>query len=391
MAHRSSVRSAVGRTGIDVVDDTRRAGLAYSLAGIDGAADQAGRAEAVIGDDGLSVGPISVSFLDADGLRAADYRIEIDCWPAGRLTLDQLGRRFDTFLLELSRARNQARVRGLLAHGVTMPVTFAGALLDTTVRPADFQIYDTHVTVVPADADPYQIPMGALTVVAAQEEPPAVLLATGSTRTVVGRLARHRDAFLRAVTERRQTQARVLAELTGLSCFADGLAVPRSDVAAFDDLVRRFTAPDRAGHAARLLAAARGGDPRLGLVQLLDPDSEPVAGSTVLPQPWACFLLVPLGGLVVFEILAGPAAATYVFEGDPAAVGSCLQALHARRGPLALSDAEARLTPANPYRLALRRLEPLRWLRDATRARLVHNDGWDAALGQVIAELSPAP
>jgi hypothetical protein len=127
------------------------------------------------------------------------------------------------------------------------------------------------------------------------------------------------------------------------------------------------------------------------LVQLLDPDSEPVAGSTGLPQPWACFLLVPLGGLVVFEILAGPAAATYVFEGDPAAVGSCLQALHARRGPLALSDAEARLTPANPYRLALRRLEPLRRLRDATRARLVHNDGWDAALGQVIAELSPAP
>ena len=374
-----------------MVDDTRRAGLAYSLAGADRAGVQAGRAEAVIGDDGVSVGPVSLSFLDADALRAADYRIEIDCWPAGRLTLDQLGRRFDTFLLELSRARNQARVRGLLAHGVTMPVTFAGALLDTTVRPADFQIYNTHVTVVPADADPWQIPMGALTAVAVREEPPAVLLAAGSTRTVVGHLARHRDAFLRAVTERRQTQARVLAELTGLSCFADGLAVLRPDVAGFDDLVERFTAPDRAGCVARLLAAARGGEPRLGLVQLLDPDSEPVTGSTVLPEPWACFLLVPLGGLVVFEILAGPAAATYVFEGDPAVVGSCLQALHARRAPLALSDAEARLTPTNPYRLALRRLEPLRWLRAATRARLVHNDGWDAALQQIIAELPPAP
>jgi len=185
------------------------------------------------------------------------------------------------------------------------------------------------------------------------------------------------------VTERRQTQAGVLAELTGLSCFADGLAVPRAEVAGFDDLVRRFTAPDRAGCAARLLAAARGGEPRLGLVQLLDRDSEPATGSTALPEPWACFLLVPLGGLVVFEILAGPAAATYVFEGYPAVVGSRLQALHARRAPLALSDAEAQLTPANPYRLALRRLEPLRWLRGATRARLVHNDGWDAALQQV--------
>src|SRR5207248_3736454 len=243
MARPSSVRSAVSRTGTDVADDTRRAGLAYSLAGTAGTAGtdrtgvQAGRAEAVIGDDGLSVGPVALSFLDADALRAANYRIEIDCWPAGRLTLDQLGRRFDTFLLELSRARNRARVRCVLAHGVTMPVTFTGALLDATVRPADFQIYDTHVTVVPADADPYQIPMGALTDVTAQQDPPAVLLAADSTRTVVGHLARHRDAFLRAVTERRQTQAGVLAELTGLSCFADGLAVPRAEVAGFDDLV----------------------------------------------------------------------------------------------------------------------------------------------------------
>lgn len=367
-------------------DDTRRAGVAYALAGTAGAGVQTGRAEAVIGDDDLSVGPVTVSFLDADALRAADYRIEIDCWPAGRLTLDQFGRRFDTFLRELTRARNQARVRGLLAHGVTMPATFAGALLDTTVRPAEFQVYDTHVTIVPADADPHQLPLGALTAVEGQDDPPAVRLADGSGSTIIGNLGRQRDALLRAVTERRDAQARVLNALTGLRCFADGLAVPRPDVAGFDDLVKRYTAPDRAACAARLLAAAQGAEPRLGFVQLLDPDPDSAdEGPTALPEPWASFLLVPLGGRVAFEILTGPAAATYVFEGDAAVVGSHLQALHARRAPLALSEDDARLTPANPYRLALRRLEPLRWLRGATRARLVHNDGWEAELQRVVA------
>jgi len=367
-----------------VVDDTRRADLAYAISGADGLSDQSGSAAAVIGDDGLSVGPVTVSFLDADRLRATDYRIEIDLWPSGRLTLDNLGRRFDTFFAELSRARNQARVRGLLAHGVTMPVAFTGALLDAAVQPAEFHIYDTHLAIIPADADPYQVPFGALTAVAAQETPPGVLLTAERSRIVVGQLARRRDEFLRAVVERRDAQARFLMELTGLSCFADGRAVPRSEVRSLDELVKRFTAPDRVGGAEQLLAAAQGGEPRLGFVQLLDRDAEPDEGASDVPQPWASYLLVPIGGRVAFEILAGPSAATYVFEGDAAVVGSHLQALHARRAPLALSDTEARLTPANPYRLALRRLEPLRWLRAATRARLIHNDGWATALRQAI-------
>ena len=267
-----------------------------------------------------------------------------------------------------------------------MPVAFTGAVLEPPpVRPAEFQVYDTHVTIVPDDGDPYQIPLGALTDTRAQDDPPAVLLATRRDRMLVGQLGRGRDPFLRAMVERRQAQSQLLSKLTGVGCFSDGLAVPRSEVGHFDDLVRRFCAPDRARCAERLLSAVSGGEPRLGFVQLLDPEAESLPGSTALPQPWACFLLVPLGKRVVFEIVAGPAAATYVFEGDPAVVGSYLQAMHARRAPLALSDVEARITPANPNRLALRKLEPLRQLRDATRARLIHNDGWEAALDQVVA------
>jgi hypothetical protein len=57
-----------------------------------------------------------------------------------------------------------------------------------------------------------------------------------------------------------------------------------------------------------------------------------------------------------------------------------LQALHFRRSPLALTDEQAVVTPANPHRLALRRLAPLQRLRACTTARLLHTESWAEAL-----------
>jgi len=190
-----------------VAEDTRRAAAAFAFTDAGGAAGPSGSAEAVIGDDALSVGPVTVAFLDADTLHAADYRIAIDCWPEGRLELSQLGRRFDTFAAELRRARNAARATGLYAHGVDAPEVFRGALLgDGPPLPADLEIFATHVTIVPGDDDPWQVPLGALARCTVQEDPPAVVLEAEDGRTVIGQLGRKRDAFLRAVSERREAQ-----------------------------------------------------------------------------------------------------------------------------------------------------------------------------------------
>jgi hypothetical protein len=373
-----------------VSEEVRRAPAAFALADAAGATSQQGQGEAVIGDDGVSVGPVTVAFLDADAMRAADYCIELDVWPSGRLVLSQLGRRFDTFAAELRRSRNQARVAGVLAHGIAMPDVFSGALFDgRTARAADFQVYDTHVTIVPEDADPFQIPLGALTGVAVSDDPPSVVLDGGVQRTIAGQLARKRDAFHAAVLKRREAQGRLLSDLTGNPGFADGLAAPRSRVAGFDALLERVTARDRVECAAALLAGAKGGEPRLGFVQLLDPDAESLQPASALPENWASFLLVTAGPLVALEILAGPSAATYVFEGEVSAIGRDLQALHLRRGPLALTAKEAELTPSNPYRLALRRLEPLKRLRTATRARVIHNEAWGETLRAALVGVSP--
>jgi len=91
-----------------------------------------------------------------------------------------------------------------------------------------------------------------------------------------------------------------------------------------------------------------------------------------------------VGGLTALEILAGPSAAPYVFKEGIEGMTRDLQLLHFRRAPLALPPEQAEVTPANPHRLALRRLEPLQRLRACTTARLIHNEGWAEALGAAL-------
>src|SRR4029453_14494078 len=89
------------------------------------------------------------------------YRIELDLWPNGRVVIAGLGRRFDTFARALAQARNQARVVGLLAHGLGAPEVFDGAVLDDpNPGRAEIHVYDTHVTIVPGTGLPGRGPLG---------------------------------------------------------------------------------------------------------------------------------------------------------------------------------------------------------------------------------------
>ena len=175
----------------------------------------------------------------------------------------------------------------------------------------------------------------------------------------------------------------MLDELTGEAGFSDGWGLPPTEVRDFNGLLDRFAAPERASCAHTLLAVATA-DPRIGFVQLLDPDREGLQSATPLPSNWAVFLLVPVGAGTVLEMLAGPSAATYVFRVGVDAVNRDLQILHFRRAPLALSEEQATIGVDNPHRLALRKLEPLKRLRSATVARVIHNERWSSALRDAL-------
>ena len=59
-------------------EETRLAAAAFVLHGAGGIEAQ-GQGEAVIGNDGVTVGPVTVAFLDADSLTAGDHRLALDC------------------------------------------------------------------------------------------------------------------------------------------------------------------------------------------------------------------------------------------------------------------------------------------------------------------------
>jgi hypothetical protein len=361
--------------------EQRRASPAWALHGAAGPGPGQGKAQAVIDEEGLSVGPRRVTWVDTDRVAFGAYRIELALWPTGMLELSELGRRFETFATELAAARNRARVAGLLAHGIVPPIAFAGEWVsEAGTDSVEIQIYPTHVTIVPSNQDPVQIPLGTLVSINGTDDPPAVELSGPGVGIRLGQLGRQRDALLRALTAARDLQARTLAAYTGRDRFADGQGVARASIEGFEHLLERSCSPGRLDGARELLALSLGGEPRLGYAQLLDPDSETLQARAPLPENWASFLIVPIGPRVVLEMLAGPSAATYVFEGNIADINRDLQQLHFRRAQLALSEAQAEITPDNPHRLALRKLEPLKRLRAATRARVRHTADWSGAI-----------
>ena len=367
-------------------DETRKAHASYALYDAGGRVEASGEADAEAGDEALTVGSVALNWLDADTLRAAGYSVTLDRWPSGCLVLSQLGRRFETFSAAVCEARDRARVSGLLAHGLDDPLPFTGAVLEPApVREARLLLYATHLTVVPKEDEPFQVPYGAIAGQRIDAARHAVALETSGGSIVLGQLGRRLDAFNSALGAGRGAQAKLLADLTGEMVFADGQGVARSALHRIDELVRAFAAPERAAGLPALLAPA---DPpeavRFGFVKLLDLDEQLAPAARELPEHLASFLLVPVRRHVVLEILAGPSAATYVFEGDIGEINRDLQALHFRRRPLALSGKEAELTLSNPYRLALRKLPALQRLRAATCARLNHGSGWEAALAKAI-------
>ena len=253
--------------------EARRAICSFETEGLPG--DPArGDGEALVDDDGVSVGGLRVEFLDADGFADEKRVLTLSLHPAGALRLSMLARRHETFSKALAGARDAARVRGLLAHGLGAPEGFDGALLEPgPAREARLLVWPTHVAVVPAGGDPFQVPFGSLAGVSFVEGTWEVVLTTPAGSFHFGRLARRTDAFARAVTEARDAMLERCARASGTRLFADGRPVPARDLGPdFDRLLESFSAPERLEGARDLVKRAGREGCHLGLAELLDPD-----------------------------------------------------------------------------------------------------------------------
>lgn len=366
-------------------DETRRARCAWETEGL-GSAPARGEGEALVDDDGVSVGGHRVEFLDVDSLADAGRVLTLGLHPAGVLRLSMLARRHETFAKALGEARDAARVRGLLAHGLGIPDTFEGAVLEPgPARETRLLVWPTHVAVVPAGADPFQVPLGGVTDVRFAEGTWEVVLDAPGGPFHFGRLARRTDAFARAVRAARAAMLERCATASGTRHFADGRAVPADALGRdFERLLEAWSSPERLEGARGIVRRAGRESSSIGLAELLDPDEAGLAANVELPANTAAFLIAAVRGRVVLELLSGPSAATYVFRGSREEVEAGLAALHFRRRGLALTRAEENGAAARPYRLALRRLEPLKRLRAAAFARILHDARWSDELAHAL-------
>ncbi|MHB1046578.1 MAG: hypothetical protein ACYC4P_11265 [Thermoanaerobaculia bacterium] len=367
------------------VEEIRRALCAYEAEGLGGAPSR-GEGEARIDDEGVAVDGVRIEFLDADAFTDERRVLTLGLHPAGTLRISMLARRHDTFTKALGEARDAARVRGLLAHGLGVPESFEGALLEPgPARDARLLVWPTHVAVVPAGADPFQVPLGGVTDVRFTEGTWEVVLDAPGGPFHFGRLARRTDAFARSVRAARAAMLERCASASGTRLFADGRAVPASALGRdFERLLEAWSAPERLDGARDVVRRAGPELSAIGLAELLDPDEEGLAAKAELPENTAAFLLAEVRGRVVLELLSGPSAATYVFRGTREEIGADLAALHFRRRGLALTRAEESGPAGRPYRLALRRLEPLKRLRAATLARVVHDARWTESFAKAL-------
>ena len=370
--------------------EERKATGSWALDGSAGAGSGDGALE--VGDSALSAGGTSVEYLDVDSIADAERVVTLSLFPTGTVRLSQLGRRHETFVAALRAAWDAARTAGVLAHGITAPQVFPGTLRrPPPEREAAFLVHPTHVAVVPREGEVEQVPLGAVQAIRFDQERWTVTLDLQDTPDgpfEFGQLARQTDPFFRAVSGAREAQARRLSEISGTGFFTDGGGVPASKLPGFGRLLESWAAPERLEGAKALLAKGSRAETRIGLVDLLDPDEEGLAAKVALPGNLAAFLLVPVGGNVVLEVLSGPSAATYLFRGGIEGINRDLQAIHFRRRALSLSPAEAEGSAGRPYRLAFRKLEPLKRLRGATAARVVHSEGWIGAIGKALSAAS---
>ena len=390
----------------------------HTFADSAGQAVSSGDAEFRLYSDRLQIAPrasapFDVEFLDVDAVTSADYAIELTLPPEGKLKLEKLGRLWESFSAALLDARDDAVLRGALAHGLAEKSRFDGAAADSDPpKTAWLRVYPTHLAVVPRGGLPFQVPWGAVEEILLDSADYAVVLRSAAATRRIGRLARKTEAFQRACEEaRREQQERIVLAVTphlpALSpiasrrltgAFQDGAGVAQSVLeaaapGAFGGLLERLASGERLERARRLVELSRPGEARVGVVELLDAEGSPGGGDEESDTPeghaplgenLAAFLLAPIASApaVALELLCGPSAATYVFragEGGIAAINADLQAIHFRRAVLALTQAQAAGPAGRSYRLALRAVPEVARLRSSILGRIIHGRGDFAA------------
>ena len=185
--------------------------LNYSMADEQGEPLAGGEASARIDAESLSLSPkmgepLLLSLREITGLNAADYRLEIVLSSGEKLAFFNLGRRFDDFVRELVKARNEILLKDMLMEekvlkqGVKGTYSLAEGEQVSRSGPCEVRVYETGLLVLPEASDPFRLPFSFISSAQAQDYRLTVTTERGQA-LVLSMLGREFDPLARALND----------------------------------------------------------------------------------------------------------------------------------------------------------------------------------------------
>ncbi|CAJ36591.1 hypothetical protein [Methanocella arvoryzae] len=185
--------------------------LNYSMADEKGEPLAGGEASASINAESLSVSPrmgepLLLSLREITALNAADYRLEIVLSSGEKLAFFNLGRRFDDFVRELVKARNEILLKDMLMEEKVLKQSVKGTYSlsegEQVSRsgPCEVRVYETGLLVLPEASDPFRLPFSFISSAQAQDYRLTVTTERGQT-LVLSMLGREFDPLTRALND----------------------------------------------------------------------------------------------------------------------------------------------------------------------------------------------
>jgi hypothetical protein len=382
--------------------------------------------------------PILLPYVDIEDLHDHDYTLTLTDHTGAAFELTMLGRAYGQVLAEVAKRRDELLERHLLLRGVDLQDTIPGKLFGgREPDPVQVRLYRDLLVVIPERGTMFGIPFSFIDRVTWDEELYQLHVATDDgSEVVLGHLGRRseelRDELGRLMDALARRTAQTLeALLPGTdpamlgrlaAVMRDGRATQQREVDAIDpalwpalegavagteDLRRAYehlkglTPPGWAAFGVKAVLS--------GPEEATEPpaEAEPAPPEKVTDLWYFCPLSRDGGpaNAVAHEVTSESGHATYVFrlmEADRFAALSgealarevtrsirrlnrALLQLNFRREPIYLPEEEIAAGPHARYRVALRKLDHLRWARESFLGRAIHNATWARQVDALLA------
>jgi hypothetical protein len=345
--------------------------------------------------------PVTLRYSDIDDLADDDYTLRLTDFERRSYELGELGTAYGQVLADVRERRNAALQRDLLLTGVELQDTFPGKRLDgATPEPVELRLFEDLLVVVPERGTMWGVPYSFVEDVSWDAEAYRVHVRTDETTHVFGHLAKRSEEFVEELR-------RLLAALEARTAEILQKLVPGAPAG-----LARLMRDGRAAHQADVEAVAPGVWPALEAAVVRTPElretyewlkaqSPPgmpavgvkrVGGAAAVDADAVLWFFCPLGEQAIAqEITSEEGHATYLFRsaGDlrrsVARLNRALLLLNFRREPVFASEAELAEDRFARYRVALRKLEHLRFAREQFLARAIHNESWREQVEEALA------